>query len=707
MAAAVSTTGPVQKQRRLAVYGPLDDDALVLRQMTATEQLGRLFEYRLEVYSEDYQLDFDALLGENMTVRMDLLTGGETRYFNGFVSDCWQGASTNRTATYQITLRPWLWFLTRTADCRIFQEKTAPDIIKEVFRDSGFSDFEESLSGDYRQREYCVQYRETDFNFVSRLMEEEGIYYYFKHQNGKHMLVLSDSYSAHDPFPGYEEIPYYPPDMHNHRERDHIFDWSISKRVQPGRYALNDFDFKVPKKNLRSQLEIPRAHAQAQYEIYDYPGEYKQSADGDHYSRVRIEELQAQHETLEGQGNAAGLATGALFKLTDYPRADQNREYLVASAHYTLQSDEYESGPGALSESLYECRFSVIDAQQPYRPPRVTPKPVVQGPQTAIVTGPEGEEIWTDEHGRVKCQFHWDRYGSYDEQSSCWIRVSHPWAGKGWGSVSIPRIGQEVIVDFIEGDPDQPIVTGRVYNGDQKPPYGLPDGKVISGIMSNSTKGGGGYNEFVMNDTKGDELIRTHAQYDMDTTVENDQRNTIKNDQTDKIMNNRSTTVESGNDTLTIAAGTRTVTVKGNSTHTVQAGERTVTVTGGNYNATSTDAAANITGKTSVSVTGESAGITVKGTGKDGVIVDGKGSVGVGLIGKPNIEAEASTMVKITAPDVQIGDNTILIKGSSITLDAGGGQIVLDGSGVTIIGAKITSQASGPNTIIGAVVNIN
>jgi type VI secretion system secreted protein VgrG len=545
----------LQESREIEITTPLGDDVLLFQRMTATEQLGRLFEYQLDVVSRDANIKLDDLLGQNVTVRLKI--GDESRYFNGHVSRfCFIGLTEN-FYSYQMTLRPWLWFLTRTADCRIFQNQKVPDIIKKIFRDQGFSDFEEQLSATYRDWEYCVQYRETDFNFVSRLMEQEGLYYYFTHEDGKHTLVLADSIEAHEATPDYEEVPYYPYEETQRRERDHIFDWFVAQEVQPGTYALNDFDFEKPKADLNAKLKQPYSHSVDDYEVYDYPGEYLEKGDGDEYVRKRIEELHAQYEQVQGQGNARGLYVGGLFSLIQYPRDDQNKEYLITSATYELKSDEYGSTSSTGAEQIFMCSFTAIDSVQPYRAPRITPKPVVQGPQTAIVVGPGGQEIYTEKHGRVKVQFHWDREGASDENSSCWIRVSHPTAGKGWGAVQIPRIGQEVIVDFLEGDPDRPIITGRVYNANSMPPYDLPNQGMVAGMKSNSTPGGGGYNEMIMDDTKGNELIRIHAQYNMDSTIEHDQTWTINNNRTTTVAVNDSETV-GNNQTISVGANQST-----------------------------------------------------------------------------------------------------------------------------------------------------
>ncbi|MEA3277301.1 MAG: type VI secretion system tip protein TssI/VgrG [Pseudomonadota bacterium] len=709
-----------QQERTLSVSTPLGEDVLLIRRMTATERLSRLFEYQLELVSEDINIKHEDLLGQPVTVRLDLLDDGR-RFFNGIVSRFSQVGFDGAFAVFQATLVPWTWFLTRTADCRIFQDKTVPDIIKEIFREHGFTDFEESLSGSFRQWVYCVQYRETDFNFVSRLMEQEGIYFYFKHEDGKHTLVLADSYSAHSPYPGYEEIPYYPPDETSLRERDHISDWSVLQAVQPGTFAHTDFDFTAPKKNLLEKRSNPKNHEQAEYEVYDYPGEYLENSNGENYARIRLEELHADYETIQGKGNARGLATGSLFTLTNYRREDQNREYLIVSANYQLQSDVFGSGGETPGAPVFQCSITATDAQTPYRPPRITPKPIVQGPQTAIVVGKAGEEIWTEKYGRVKVQFHWDRYGKSDENSSCWVRVSHPWAGKSWGAIAIPRIGQEVIVDFLEGDPDQPMITGRVYNADTMPPYGLPGGAVISGIKSNSTKGGGGYNEFVMDDTKGNEMVREHAQFNKDTTVENDQTLTVHNnrtstidvDDTESVGNNQ--TISIGvNQTLTVGAN-QTVTVGANRSVSVGS-NKTETIGASKAETIAVAKALTIGGAYQVSV-GAVMNETIGGAKAEEI--GGAKIVGVGAVSSESVGASksvnagtnisesagakfsassGSTMSLNAGGDLSAKSKAkVLIDAASeITLKCGGAQIVLKSGGdILIKGTNITLKASG------------
>ncbi|KXG80576.1 type VI secretion system tip protein VgrG [Pseudomonas mosselii] len=511
-----------QFTRLAQINSPLGPDKLILAEMGGSEELGRLFDFELQLTSDDPAIDLNQLLGKPMSLSVQQSVGS-SRHFHGIVARCSQSVDQGQFASYRVTLRPWLWLLTRTSDCRIFQHLSAPQIIKQVFRDLGFSDFEDLLSRNYREREYCVQYRETSFDFVSRLMEEEGIYYFFRHEQERHVLVLADAYGAHQKAPGYETVPYYPPDG-QHRERDHINDWHLAQEVQPGSLELNDYDFQRPSARIDVRSAMPRPHQAGDYPLYDYPGAYEQTQDGEHYARTRLESLQSLHERVELRGNARGLGSGHLFSLSNFSRQDQNREYLIVAARYYVHQERLESGGGS-GAAQFESNLSCIDAQQSYRPVGSTLRPIVKGPQTAVVVGPAGEEIWTDQYGRVKVHFHWDRHDQSNENSSCWIRVSQATAGKNWGSIQVPRIGQEVIVSFLEGDPDRPIITGRVYNAEQTVPYDLPGSATQSGMKSRSSKGGSpaNFNEIRMEDKKGAEQLYVHAERNMDTVVEQNQ----------------------------------------------------------------------------------------------------------------------------------------------------------------------------------------
>ena len=538
-----------QLSRLAKITSPLGPDVLLLKDMGGDEELGRLFNYELQLHSLDNAIDLNQLLGKPMCLSLQLDGGGE-RHFHGIVARCSQNVDQGQFASYQVTLRPWLWLLTRTSDCRIFQNLTIPQIIKQVFRDLGFSDFEDALSRPYREWEYCVQYRETSFDFVSRLMEQEGIYYFFRHEQGRHVLVLADAYGAHANVPGYASVPYYPKNEQQ-RERDHIYDWHLAQQVQPGSLELNDYDFQRPGARIDVRSAMPRPHTAGDYPLYDYPGTYVQSEDGEHYARTRIEALQTLHEQVELAGNARGLGSGHLFSLTGFSRQDQNREYLIVGARYHIDQESLETS-GGVASAQFESSLTCIDAQQSYRPLPNTHRPIVKGPQTALVVGPKGEEIWTDQFGRVKVHFYWDRHDQSNENSSCWIRVSQSWAGKNWGSMQIPRIGQEVIVSFLEGDPDRPIITGRVYNAEQTVPYDLPENATQSGMKSRSSKGGSpaNFNEIRMEDKKGAEQLYIHAERNQDIVVEVDESHSVGHDRNKSIGHNETVTI--GNNRLRI-----------------------------------------------------------------------------------------------------------------------------------------------------------
>ncbi|NMX89727.1 MULTISPECIES: type VI secretion system Vgr family protein [unclassified Pseudomonas] len=538
-----------QASRLAKITSPLGPDVLLLNEMGGDEELGRLFSYELQLNSLDANIDLNQLLGKPMSVGLQLADGGE-RYFHGIVARCSQNIDQGQFASYQVTLRPWLWLLSRTSDCRIFQNLSIPQIIKQVFRDLGFSDFEDALSRPYREWEYCVQYRETSFDFVSRLMEQEGIYYFFRHEQDRHVLVLADAYGAHTTVPGYTSVPYYPKDEQQ-RERDHMHNWHLAQQVQPGSLELNDYDFQRPSASIDVRSAMPRPHTAGDYPLYDYPGTYVKSEDGEHYARTRIEALQTLHEQVEFSGNARGLGSGHLFSLTGFSRRDQNREYLILAARYYITQERLESGGGAAS-AQFDSSLTCIDAQQSFRPLANTHRPIVKGPQTALVVGPKGEEIWTDQYGRVKVHFYWDRHDQSNENSSCWIRVSQSWAGKNWGSMQIPRIGQEVIVSFLEGDPDRPIITGRVYNAEQTVPYDLPENATQSGMKSRSSKGGSpaNFNEIRMEDKKGLEQLYIHAERNQDIVVEVDESHSVGHDRNKSIGHNETVTI--GNNRLRI-----------------------------------------------------------------------------------------------------------------------------------------------------------
>jgi len=737
--------------RVMEITTPLGADVLLFHGMHAREELSRPSVYHVNLLSEHDDIELDKILGKIVTVAVEL-PDESTRYFNGYVSRFSVGDKFGRYFRYRAEVRPWLWFLSRTTDCRIFQEMTVPDIVKAVFADHPTADFKMELTGSYRTWNYCVQYRETDLNFVSRLLEEEGIYYYFRHTNGHDTLVLTDSTSKHTPVKQCEKLPFIRPGERSAADIDHVSVWDLSREVQPGVYVHDDYDLERPSVELKARKVLPRSYTPSDYEVYDYPGHYLQKADGEQYAGVRIDEYGSQFEIGTGVTNARGLAVGHSVTLEGCQRADQNREYLVLSADYDLEYGEYEAVPQRTGAS-YRCSFVAMATKQQFRPRRMTPKPFVQGPQTAVVVGPAGDQIYTDKYGRVKVQFHWDRRGKKDQNSSCWIRVSHPWAGKGWGSVATPRIGQEVIVDFLEGDPDQPIITGRVYNEEQQPPFGFPAGAVISGVKSDTHKGSG-FNEMSLDDTAGKERVFIHGQYNMDTVVEHDQTSTIHNNRTDRVdvddsesigKNqkwdvgvNRDATI-GANETLTVKAnrtksiiGNETITVGGNRDGTVSKSE-TLTVAlqrthsvginetinvgaaqeitiggmqaftvGANQSTNvgvnqSTDVGANrsisVGGNQTTSVT-KNASTSI--TGDETHAVKGGRTTTVGkddaLSVTKNLTISAGDSITITTGSASISmkkDGTIFIKGKDITIEGSGAINVKASKNIVMKGSKI------------------
>ena len=538
-----------QEERFIKIKTPLGDDVLLLQSFAGTEAISRPFAFHLELLSEKKDIAFNDIVGKAVTIQVRLGDDSD-RNFNGFVSRFVQGLSDSKFTHYQMEIVPWLWMLTRKADCRIFQKMTAPDVIAKVFKDGGFTDFKNSLTGSFEELEYCVQYRESDFNFVSRLMQQFGIFYYFEHEESKHTLVMANSPSAHQPCPGQANADYNQVSG-GLEDADVVSSWQAAQELRTGKYSLDDYNFKTPNVELVSSEPTVFANANGKFETYDYPGLFLNKAQGQTAAKIRMQEEEVQHKILRGAGVCRAFAPGYKFELHEHYRPDMNASYVLTEVQHEATVGDSYTYEGDQKGEKYTNKFACIPAEVPFRPPRTAPKPFVQGPQPAVVVGRSGEEIYTDEFGRVKVQFFWDRVGKKDENSTCWIRTSQPWAGKNWGAMWIPRIGQEVIVSFLEGDPDQPIITGRVYNADQTVPYKLPDNQTVSSFMSNSSKGGGGYNELRFEDKKGSEQLYIQAEKDLDVRVKNDSREfvgndrslIVKNDQKEKISGDQHSNV--------------------------------------------------------------------------------------------------------------------------------------------------------------------
>ncbi|SMC28479.1 type VI secretion system secreted protein VgrG [Andreprevotia lacus DSM 23236] len=681
-------------QRALRLHTSLPDTSLFFRSLSGGEALSTIGGYQLVALSPSPDLPLDDLVGHPATLEIDLPKGG-VRYVNQYVASMALVGKEGQHYRYEAELRPWFWFLTRTADWKIFQKLSTLDIVKKVFGDHGIARFEDRTTQSYPQRRYCVQAGETDANFIMRLLEQEGIYFYFEHKADQHVLVLADGLPAHKPRPDYEVIPYEvgASDGGMRVDDEHFAAWRCGKQVESTKFIVNDYDYFRPSAKLQQTATESRPHGQAQHDIYLWPSEYYAPDRGQHFADMRVEAAQARYQTASGSGPIEGLCTGQLFSLIDFPRQDQNQQYLVTSEHLLLEENTYESTGTGMAQR--QCQVTVIPSKTPFRPERNTPKPYVQGTQTARVVGPAGEEIYCDEKGRVKIQFHWDRYGPNNEQSGCWVRVSSAWAGQSYGATSIPRIGQEVLVSFIEGDPDRPIITGRVYNEEQPTPFGNASSKTQSGLYSRSSPGGGPDNANILRfeDKKGAEEVWLHAEKDQRIEVENDESHsvghdrskTIGHDETVHVKHDRTETVDN-NETITIGVN-RTETVGSN--ETISIGANQALTVGDNQTVT--------VGKNKAETVAIAKALSV-GAGY-AITVGGAMNTGVGLAQFEEVGLNKTVVV---------GKTLSITAGDKFELKVGKSSFIMDSDGnITLKGVKILVEGSGPMTLIGKDVDIN
>jgi type VI secretion system secreted protein VgrG len=546
------------------------------------ERISVPFDLNVTLACEE-EIKFDDAISKEAL--MTILGEDEDRHIHGVISEFMHTGSKGKFYVYQARVVPSVWFLLLEQDCRIFQNKSVQEIIVQILKDAGISSdrYDFRLQGQYQPREYCVQYRESDLNFISRLLEEEGIFYFFEHTEDKHIIVFADSTVAYQQIKGDMGVTFNPSEGMV-PEEECVYGFAFSRRILSGKITQRDFNFEKPSLDLTAS---DQAKSNQKLELYDYPGEYLDQDRGKKLVQVRLQETRMYTDKAEGKSVCPRLVPGFKFKLTDHERQDFNQEYLVVEVlHSGSHPQVFQEQAGIGEKASYSNNFMGIPAAVISRPERKTPRPVVKGVQTAIVVGPKGEEIYTDEHGRVKVQFHWDREGKNDEKSSCWIRVSQVWAGASWGAMYIPRIGHEVVVDFIEGDPDRPIITGRVYHGTNMPPYTLPDEKTKSTIKSDSSLGGGGFNEIRFEDKKGSEEIFVQAEKDMNTLIKANETREVGADRTTHVKGHFKETIDSGEDRTVHAAfketidGGETRTVDGGVTETINGGE-TRTVNGG------------------------------------------------------------------------------------------------------------------------------
>jgi type VI secretion system secreted protein VgrG len=564
-----------QANRMAVLKTPLGEDVLALKDFSGAEGLGELFEFQVDAFSEQKSIDFDDALGKSCTVKLKTYQGKE-RFFCGVLAHAqWAGVE-RQYFNYRLTLRPWFWLLAHRANCRIFLGMDVKQIIEKVFTDAEFSngtDFRFETHGDYDKIEYCVQYRESDFAFVSRLMEQYGIYYFFEHSDDRHTMVLADSLSSHKTIENLPQVPFHYARAEFKRIEQQLNEWTSDRRFRSGKIVYNDYDYLKPPKNLEAPYEAPK---RGKFEVYDYPGKYTEQEKGKQFAQFRLEAEQAVDKRRMAFGDAPSLFPGGLVEVGEHPVSGENQQYLVVRASHRFGTQYYASTGGLQDAPGYSGSYEFLPNRCQFRSLPLTPKPRIYGIQTARVVvkkGEDGEEISTDEHGRIWVKFHWDR----EPQKTCPIRVAQVWSGKQWGGQFIPRVDMEVVVEFLEGDPDRPLVTGCVYNGDNKYPYKLPDNKTQSGLKSDSSKGHDGYNELMFEDKKGSELVQFHAEKDLDSVIEhnetrkvgNDQTLTVESNQTETIQQNRSVTVMM-NDSLTVDLN-RSVTVMATDTLTATA----------------------------------------------------------------------------------------------------------------------------------------
>lgn len=665
-----------QEGRLISIDTPLGTDVLLLQSISGHEGISRLFEFELDLISENNSISFTDIVGKNVTISLEQYDGS-IRYLNGCVSRFAQSGQDSRFTHYSAEVVPWLWFLTRNADCKIFQQKTVPEIITGIFDALSLKDYQNKLQGTYSALDYCVQYRETHFNFISRLMEQFGIFYFFEHQQGKHTLILGDSNSVFPVF-GNAKCQLTGGGVD---EEDLIRSWNLQQELRTGKYTLTDYNFTTPSTSLlASEPTVDTVGPNSSYEIYDYPGDYLTVGDGDSFSKLRMQEEESSHLVVSGAGDVRGFGSGMQFTLQGHYRSDQNATYVLTEIQHTASvGNSYYGGD---TETHYSNHFICIPLAVPFRAPRITPKPMIQGLQPAVVVGKSGEEIWVDQYGRVKVQFFWDRVGEKDENSSCWVRVSQAWAGQGWGAMWIPRIGQEVIVEFLEGDPDRPLITGRVYNAALMPPYALPDNGTRSTFMSRSSKGGGtaNYNELRFEDKKGSEQIFMNAEKDMDWRVEHDSR--------EFVGNNRSMIVTT--DQLEQIGGKKNLHVKGDHIEKIE-GAMSLQVVG--------DQKEKVGGNLSLNLTGDQKE-QIGGAMSLAISSDQKIQVGGGYSlqvsqshnekAGQNIAAEAGQTIHLKG-----GMSVVIEAGMEVALKGPGGFVSVGPSGVTIQGTMVLINSGG------------
>ena len=679
-----------QRTRRVRLNTALGEDALGIRDARLSEGLGRLFELSVTAVVEDDKAALNELIGRNLTVSFETQNEDKPRHWNGFVTRARMMASRDEDLLIRITAAPWLWFLTNAQACRIYEDMTTQEIVEDIFGTHGFGDYEFQLDGNHVPHKYCVQYNESDFNFVQRLLELSGIYYYFEHTNGAHKAIFVDSMSRHAAFPEYDVYPFVSPSRGGDDTDEGVRAWMPERRVRPTGVALQSYDFTKPSADIGGDSAIARQHAHAEYQVYNYVGHYTEAEQGAFYAKNRVEALQATHALAHAEASLRGVACGYRFSLKGAPLPDADGDYVVVSAEHDLAAAGYRSGDEG--EERYACAFTAMPADEPFRLPLQTPKPRIPGPQTAIVTGDsDGEEIEPNEHGCVKVTFHW-----LLGEPSCWVRVGQIWAGAGYGAMFIPRIGDEVIVAFEDGDPDRPIIVGSVYNGANKFPHDPPAKRTVTSIKTNTSKGGGKANELTFDDEAGKENVFLHASLNHDRRVANDMidfignelhqtvgksvfreigeilHETVAGDHNVDIAGNRNVTI--AGDALDAIGGGQDVDIGGAQALTV-GGARNVDVGGDNLLTAGGDAHVNAGGGAFVASaqnTEVNAGAAMHLTSGSDMVLNGGGSVHVKGGMSVVIEGAMGVSLKCGGSFVHVGPAGVDISGPMVMVNSGG-----------------------------------
>jgi type VI secretion system secreted protein VgrG len=684
------------------------------------EGLSQITSMRVVIAMRDATFTLDKVLGTEVTMTMITLKE-DKRPFRGLIVEAEYMGVAQGYDIYALEVRPWLWMLTRASDARIFQNRTVPEIVRTVCEEHGFTNLKLRLSKTYTAREYCVQYHETDFDFISRLMEEEGIFYYFDHSTEVETLVVGDDTAAHDPLKETPELDYMPRNKKGAREEDHIYEWSDVQRVRTGKVSLVDYDLTKPKTNLYVTKALAKGkHSHKDRAFYRMDGHYTTTAAGEDYALVALAAQNHDAERWAGASNVRAMAAGSTFKVKepkDLPRPEQPGEFLVVQCVHFFRVEVDEGGdelqdvfahadldlpPG---NDLYQNHFIAAKKTELFRPPQITPWPDMAGLHVAIVTGPSGEEIYTDEYGRIRVQFPWDLDGKNDEKTSCWVRVMTPWAGKNWGAIAIPRIGQEVIIQFERNNPDRPVCMGMLYNAVDMPPYKLPDNMTMTGVKSNSSKGGGGFNEFVMEDKKDAEYVRLQSEKNYTEIIKNNATITIGMEKKDAgdmsltVYNHLTETLKEGDHTFTVEKGKQTTKVKMDQTNTVTDGNQVNTIEKGNQTETISK------GNQAVEITAGNQTIDIKA---------GKGTTTAAqsfeiVVGQSSIKLEpAKITIKSTEILIESTMNTTVKAG--MNLDAKAGLVLSakgDVSGKYEGGVDVTLKGGALGTVQAGILKIN